>query len=380
MGDDGIGMTVAELAALVGGRACGGGGSAVVTHVSNLADAGEGAVVFVERRKTLESLRGCAASCCIVPAGAWEKVGAWERAPAGVVEAENPKLAFALAAEVLHAPPARAGGVHPTAAVAASAELGAGVYVGPHATVGERARVGEGAQIHAGVSLGDGATVGRGCVLHAHVVLYEGVTLGERVVLHAGVVVGADGFGYVRDAAGVYHKFPQVGTVMIGDDVEIGAGTCIDRGALGATRIGRGTKIDNLVQVGHNVEIGERVVIAAQTGISGSVVIESDAVIGGQVGFGDHTRVESGAVIGSKAGVLPGKVVRAGVWWGVPVRPLEEYKVLNAHFGRLPQMRADLDELRRQVSELTSRLAEREEASGVGDPAQRAETESGGDA
>lgn len=353
-------MTVAELAALVGGRACGDAG-AVVTHVASLAGAGEGALVFVERRKNLESLRGCAASCCIVPRGAWEKAGAWDDAPGACVEAENPKLAFALAAEVLHAPRGRAGVVHPTAVVAAGAQLGAGVYVGPHATVGEGAAVGAGVQIHAGAAVGDGAVIGRGCVLHAGVVLYEGVTLGERVILHAGVVVGADGFGYVRDAAGVHHKFPQVGAVVIGDDVEIGAGTCIDRGALGATMIGRGTKIDNLVQIGHNVEIGERVVIAAQTGISGSVVIESDAVVGGQVGFGDHVRVESGAIIGSKAGVLPGKIVRAGVWWGVPVRPLEEYKVLNAHFGRLPQMRAELDELRRQVRELTARLDARDD-------------------
>ncbi|MEJ7617487.1 MAG: hypothetical protein WKF30_11120 [Pyrinomonadaceae bacterium] len=129
--------------------------------------------------------------------------------------------------------------------------------------------------------------------------------------------------------------------------------TCIDRGALGQTRIGRGTKIDNLVQIAHNVEIGERVVIAAQTGISGSTVIEDDAVIGGQVGMGDHARVESGAIIGSKAGVLPGKIVRRGsVMWGVPVRPLEEYKRLNALFGRLPHMRAEIDELRRQVQKL----------------------------
>ncbi len=199
-------------------------------------------------------------------------------------------------------------------------------------------------------------TLGRDCVLHPNVVLYDGVSVGDRVVLHAGVVVGADGFGYVRDASGVYHKFPQVGTVVIEDDVEIGANSCVDRGALGATRVRAGAKIDNLVQIGHNVEIGERVVIAAQTGISGSTVIESDAVIGGQVGFGDHARVQSGAVIGSQAGVLPGKIVRPGVWWGTPVQPLEEYKRLNALWGRLPRMREEIQELKRQLKELTERL------------------------
>jgi UDP-3-O-[3-hydroxymyristoyl] glucosamine N-acyltransferase len=259
----------------------------------------------------------------------------------------------------LHPAKGREAGVHATAFVAASAEVGEGAHVGAFATVGGRARIGAGAQLLARVSVGDDVSIGRDCVLHPGVVLYDGVTLGERVVLHAGVVVGADGFGYVKDGEGVYHKFPQVGTVLIEDDVEIGAGSCIDRGALGVTRIGRGTKIDNLVQVAHNVEIGERVVIAAQTGISGSTVIESDAVIGGQVGFGDHARVLSGAVIGSQAGVLPGKIVRPGVWWGTPVQPLEEYKRRNALWGRLPRMREEIEELKRQVKELTELLNEK---------------------
>jgi UDP-3-O-[3-hydroxymyristoyl] glucosamine N-acyltransferase len=192
-------------------------------------------------------------------------------------------------------------------------------------------------------------------VLHPGVVLYDDVTIGDRVILHAGVCIGADGFGYVRNDMG-YHKFPQRGTVVIEDDVELGAHTCVDRAALGQTRIGRGTKIDNMDHVGHNCDIGERVVIAAQTGISGSVVIEDDVVIGGQVGFGDHIRVQSGAVIGSKAGILPGKIVRPGVWWGIPIQPLDEYKRMNAHLGRLPQMREEIKELRKQLEELRKDL------------------------
>src|SRR4029077_4143055 len=137
-----------------------------------------------------------------------------------------------------------------------------------------------------------------------------------------------------------------------------GAYTCVDRAALGQTRIGRGTKIDNMVHVGHNCDIGERVVIAAQTGISGSVTIEDDCVIGGQVGFGDHIRVQSGAVIGSKAGVLPGKIVRPGVWWGLPIQPLDEYKRLNDHLGRLPQMRQEIKELRRLITDLEAKLSD----------------------
>jgi UDP-3-O-[3-hydroxymyristoyl] glucosamine N-acyltransferase len=186
------------------------------------------------------------------------------------------------------------------------------------------------------------------------------VTIGDRVILHAGVVIGADGFGYVRGDLG-YHKFPQIGTVVIEDEVELGANTTVDRGALGRTRIGKGTKLDNMVHVGHNCDIGERVVIAAQTGISGSVTIEDDCVIGGQVGFGDHIRVLSGAVIGSKAGVLPGKIVRPGVWWGIPIQPLDEYKRLNAHLSRVPRMRDELKELRTRVKELAQELSKRNE-------------------
>ncbi|HEV3468641.1 MAG TPA: UDP-3-O-(3-hydroxymyristoyl)glucosamine N-acyltransferase [Pyrinomonadaceae bacterium] len=344
--------TVAELAALVGGRAVGDGGVAV-ERVAAIAGAGAGDVVFAEDEKLLAEALAGGASCVVVPAGA--EVGG---RPA--IEAARPKLAFALIAEALHPPARREAGVHPTAVVAPDARLGEGVHVGPRAVVGPGAQLGAGTQVLAGAVVGQGARVGRDCVLHPCVVLYEGVSLGDRVVLHAGVVVGADGFGYVRDEGGEYHKFPQIGTVVIEDDVELGAGTCVDRGALGETRVGRGTKIDNLVQVGHNVRIGERVVIAAQTGISGSTVIEDEAVIGGQVGMGDHARVERGAVVGSKAGILPGKIVRAGaVMWGVPVRPLEEYKRLNALWGRLPQMRAEIEELKRQVRELTERREEK---------------------
>jgi UDP-3-O-[3-hydroxymyristoyl] glucosamine N-acyltransferase len=206
------------------------------------------------------------------------------------------------------------------------------------------------------VIVGEGCDIGQECILHPHVVLYPGAKLGNRVILHAGSVVGGDGFGYVFDGQNQV-KFPQGGTVVIEDDVEIGSNTTIDRGSLGTTRIAAGAKIDNLVQIAHNVEIGRAVVVAAQTGISGSSVIEDYAVIGGQVGFGDHSRVQTGVVIGSKAGILPGKIVRSGeVYWGVPVRPLREYKRLNALFGRLPEIKADLDSLKKTVSKILERL------------------------
>ncbi len=356
MNDENRQMSVAELAALVGGRVTFGDAGVLIGRVASLESAGAGACSFVEEEKFLEGARVSRASCLFVPEGTNDRAGEFA---ATLVEVARPKLAFALVAEALHPQTRRAGAVHPAAVVAESAQLAEDVFIGAGVCIGERASVGRGTQVLAGAVVGDDVSVGEECVIHPNVVLYAGARIGSRVVLHAGVVVGADGFGYVRGASG-YHKFPQVGGVVIEDDVEIGANSCVDRGALGETRIGRGTKLDNLVQVAHNVRIGERVVIAAQTGISGSTVIESDAVIGGQVGMGDHARVEAGAIIGSKAGVLPGKIVRAGaVVWGVPVRPLDEYKRLNAHFGRLPQMRAEIEELKRQVRELSAQLAEK---------------------
>ncbi|MDT4896059.1 MAG: UDP-3-O-[3-hydroxymyristoyl] glucosamine N-acyltransferase [Acidobacteriota bacterium] len=341
-------MTVTELAAHVGGRVRG-DSERLIRGLAKLESAGEGEIAFIEDRRLLESARESQASCLIVPEGAQVEA-------ACVIEVKHPKLAFALIAEILHPPKRDDAGIHPTAIVAESVNVGENVSVGAWVSVGERTLVGEGTQIRAGAVIGEDVSIGRDCVIHPHVVLYDRITLGDRVILHAGVVVGADGFGYVPDEQNFRHKFPQIGTVVIGDDVEIGAGTCIDRGALGETRIGCGTKIDNLVQIAHNVCVGERVVIAAQTGISGSSIIEDDAIIGGQVGMGDHARVESGAIIGSKAGILPGKIVRAGVWWGIPVQPLDEYKRLNAHMNRLPQMREEIKELRRQLKELQEKI------------------------
>ncbi|HLK32089.1 MAG TPA: UDP-3-O-(3-hydroxymyristoyl)glucosamine N-acyltransferase, partial [Terriglobales bacterium] len=182
------------------------------------------------------------------------------------------------------------------------------------------------------------ACIGTECNIAANVTIYPGVRLGDRVVVHSGAVLGSDGFGYVRDSAtGRYEKFPQIGGLEIGDEVEIGANTTVDRGALDLTIIGRGTKLDNLVHVGHNVRIGEDVVIAAQTGFSGSVTVAKGAVIGGQVGIGDHARIEEGVILGSQCGVLPGKTVRGPgiVFWGTPARPLREYLKGLAALARL---------------------------------------------
>jgi len=342
-------MTVQELAEIVEGRVAGDGGTQI-ERIAELINADQSEIAYVDNEKLFGAAAESKASCLIVKDGLSEKFP--DRT---LIEVKNPKLAFSLIGAALHPPVRREPAIHPTAVVADTADVALTAYVGPNVSVGEYTHVGAYTRLEAGVVLGDNVSVGDDCVLHPNVVLYDGVSIGKGVILHAGVCLGADGFGYVRHDLG-YQKFPQIGTVVIEDDVEIGAHTCVDRAALGRTRIGRGTKLDNMVHVGHNCDIGKNVVIAAQTGISGSVVIEDDAVIGGQVGFGDHTRVQSGAVIGSKAGILPGKIVRPGVWWGIPVQPLDDYKRMNAHMNRLPQMRDEIKKLQKEVEELKENL------------------------
>ena len=313
-----------------------------ILRVASLETARKGEIAFVEKAENVSETN---ASCLLVPENFDAEI------PCPFIKVKNPKFAFAKIAAELHPPKKRAPEIHHSAVISESAKIGKDVFIGAFCCVGDDSEIGDGTQLRAGAKVGDNVRVGKNCVLHPNVFVEDNCTIGDKVILHSGVVIGADGFGYVRDGANGYVKFPQIGTVIIEDDVEIGANTCIDRGALGETRIGEGTKIDNLVQIAHNVQIGKRVVIAAQTGISGSTVIEDDCVIGGQVGMGDHATVKSGAIIGSQAGVLPGKIVRAGVWWGTPVQPLDEYKRQNAMVKGLARLREEVKELKKKLSE-----------------------------
>jgi UDP-3-O-[3-hydroxymyristoyl] glucosamine N-acyltransferase len=232
------------------------------------------------------------------------------------------------------------------------AQLGAGVSVGPHAVIGEGSTIGDQCIVGAGSSIGRRVTIGAHSAVQSNVSIYDDVDIGERVILHAGCVIGADGFGFVM-TGGRYEKFPQVGRVQIGNDCEIGANSCIDRAALGVTWLGDGVKLDNMVHIGHNCRIGNHVVIAAQTGLSGGVIVEDYAVIGGQVGIGDKARIERGATLGSGCGVLTSKVIRSGeVVWGTPARPLKEILEQLANMGKLPDMRKELSALKLQLAEL----------------------------
>lgn len=315
-------------------------------HISSVADiavAGPEQIAFCERTDGVPETR---AGCVILATGMEHSFSG-----SSAIVVNDPKIAFARIAARLHPRNKPVAGVHPTAVIAATASLGNEVFIGAFACIGDDSQIGSDTQIMAGAAIGSNVSIGRSCILHPNVTVEDNCTIGDGVILHAGVVIGADGFGYVRDKA-EYVKFPQIGTVVIENDVEIGANTCVDRGALGETRIGEGTKIDNLVQVAHNVQIGKRVIIAAQTGISGSTVIEDDCVIGGQVGMGDHALVKSGAIIGSQAGVLPGKIVRPGVWWGTPVQPLDEYKRQNAELKGISRMKKAIQDLERRIASI----------------------------
>ncbi|MFN0103269.1 MAG: UDP-3-O-(3-hydroxymyristoyl)glucosamine N-acyltransferase [Bryobacteraceae bacterium] len=314
-----------------------GDGALEIRRAMAVEEAGASDLAFAAGRKG-EAMAGASAAGCLIVDDAF---------PAGrtLIRVKDPRTAFAMALTMLYPVKKYAPGVHPTAVVAGSASLAEGAHVGPNVVIGERASIGAGAVIGPGCFVGDDCSIGAGSLLHAGVTIYDGVRVGARAVLHSGAVLGADGFGFVR-VGEAYRKFPQVGTVELGDDCEIGANSTVDRAALGVTRLGNGVKLDNMVHIGHNCRIEDHVVIAAQTGMSGGCVIGAGAVIGGQVGMGDKVRVEPGAVLGSGSGVLTSKIVRGGeTYWGTPARPLKEYLRQLAHVARLPELAARVKEL-----------------------------------
>jgi UDP-3-O-[3-hydroxymyristoyl] glucosamine N-acyltransferase len=304
-----------------------------ITGAAMLEDAGPEHLAFAGSPKYFESAARSAAGCVIA-------LPEFVSAPGQtVIESPQPRAHFALALLVLYPPRRNTPGIHPSASIGEGAQIDRYAEVGAFVTIGSGARIGTRTRIGAGSSIGPVVEIGDDCILYPRVSVYERVTIGGRCIVHSGAVIGADGFGFEM-ADGVYKKVPQVGTVVIGDDVEIGANTCIDRATLGATVIGDGTKLDNMVHIAHNCRIGRHVVIAAQTGLAGGVTIGDYAVVGGQVGVGDKARIESKAVIGSGAGILTAKIVRAGEpVWGTPARPLRQYLEQLATLARLSKRR-----------------------------------------
>jgi UDP-3-O-[3-hydroxymyristoyl] glucosamine N-acyltransferase len=339
--------TAGELAKYLGAP-LEGDADLAVSGVASPERAAAGDVIYLDSPKNRERAQNSAARCVLAHPGT-------RLEGKTIVETAQPKLVFAKAAAwLLGARPSKAE-IHGTAIVAAECKLGADVTLGPYVVVENHAQIGAGTVIEAFCFVGRGASVGQDCWLHPRVTLYAGARLGNRVEAHSGAVIGGDGFGYVF-GEGRHWKFPQIGEVEIGDDVEIGCNTTIDRGSLGSTHVSDGVKIDNLVQVAHNVQIGEHSVIAAQTGISGSTVVGKQVLVGGQAGIGDHCIVEDRAMVGGQAGVVVGKTVRRGqTVWGTPARPLQKFKQQYVWIARLP-------ELAKRVRKLESKWEEEEKA------------------
>lgn len=341
------GKSLADLAELVGGRVIG-DPDVTIERVASIEDAGPGDIAFVANPRYRRFLASCQASAVIVadePASG---------AALNLLRVDDPHRAFARIHGLFNPPPAHDPAVSPLAAIDSTAVIGAEVAVYPHCHVDRNARVGERTVLMSGVTIGAGAQVGDGCVLHPNVTVEDRCRIGDRVILHAGVVIGSDGFGYTGHGPARL-KVPQAGIVEIADDVEIGANTTVDRATIGITRIGTGTKIDNLVQIGHNVVVGERCLIVAQTGIAGSAVLGDDVILAGQVGISDHVEVGDRSIIGPKSTVLqsvpPGSVL-SGL---VEAAPHKQWLRAMRLLPKLPALWRRVSELERRIREAGSR-------------------------
>jgi UDP-3-O-[3-hydroxymyristoyl] glucosamine N-acyltransferase len=338
-------MTLEELAACLGATVVG-DGNTVITGVAGIEEARKGEITFVANPRYRSKLLSTGASAAIVPPDV-------EDAPLALLVTAEPYVAFTKALEVFHPRERPASGISPDAWVDPSARVGKDVSIRPLAYVGKEVEIGDRTILYPFVYVGDRVRVGDDCCIYSHVSIREGCELGDRVILQNGVRVGSDGFGYAKQ--GNQHlKIPQVGIVRIEDDVEIGANTCIDRATMGETRIGRGTKIDNLVQLAHNVQVGEDVILVSQAGISGSTSIGDRAVLGGQVGVAGHVRIGRDVKIGAKSGVhasiSDGNIVASGI----PAMPYEVYLKSMAVLKQLPRMREKVRKLEKEVQALAA--------------------------
>ena len=342
-----LSKTLNELASQVGGEVAG-DGDVVIHRVAPIDEAVEGEITFLNNPQYRRFLPECRASAVIVGPEAFEE-------PRGrrlnLLRCSDPYIAFAQISQLFCPAPRFNGQISPGAYVDESATVNEGATIFPYAWIGARAQLGHGSVIFPGVFIGENAVIGAQCVLHANVVVREGCRLGDRVILHAGVVIGSDGFGYAGKGSGRL-KIPQTGIVVIEDDVEIGANTTVDRATLGRTVIKRGAKIDNLVQIAHNVTVGEFSVIAAQAGIAGSTRIGKNVTLAGQVGVVNHIEIGEGAIIGPQSGVpqsVPAGAVLSG---GVAAAPHHEWLKVMTLLPQLPKLWTSVRRLEKQLAHL----------------------------
>jgi UDP-3-O-[3-hydroxymyristoyl] glucosamine N-acyltransferase len=341
--------TLAELAQLVQGKVQGDPRIQVV-RVAPIDRAIEGDITFLANPKYLSRLKDCHASAVIVAPG----VDVGER---HVIVTANPYLAFAKVLAFLHEGVRPATGIMPGAHVAISANIDASATIYPGCVIGERVVVGARTIIHPGVCLYDDVVVGADCCLYAQTVVREGCRLGDRVILQPSAVIGSDGFGFAPEGTG-YFKIPQVGIVVLEDDVEIGANSCVDRATLGETRVRRGTKVDNLVQIGHNVDLGEDCIIVAQVGFAGSTRIGNHCTFGGQSAVAGHLKVGDHVTIGARGGISSDLEAPHQVMSGIPLMPHKDWLRSTMTLPKLPEMRKDLLHLKKKMEELEALLKE----------------------
>jgi len=339
-------MILRDVAARLGCEVRGDAG-VEVERVAGIDEAGPGDLTFVSGSKYAPRLATTRATAVIVSPDLATSLPS--------LISSNPYLTYARAVALLDPEVPPAPGVHPSAEVHPSALLGADVHVGALVVVGPRARVGRGSVLHPLVTVGEDTELGEDCVLHSGVQVRERCRLGNRVIVQNGAVIGADGFGFAKDEKGRYHKIPQRGIVVIEDDVEIGALTAIDRASLAETRIGRGVKLDNLVQIGHSVTIGEDTVLAGQVGIAGSTAVGSRVTLAGQVGVAGHLKVGDGVIATAQTGV-PSSVEPGRVVSGYPAIDNRAWLKSSAVFAKLPELQKRVRDLEREIEELKKRL------------------------
>lgn len=338
---------IKKLAELVNGTIVG-DQTIVIFGVASIEKAQTGDIVFVENSKFLEKALLSQASAIVLP----KKLVPKDFNQKVLILVDQAKLAFAQIINVIHPSIKVYSLIETTAIIANTAQLALDVSVGHHSIIGKKTKIGSCSVIGSNCVIGQEVEIGQECVIHSNVTIYDKVKILDRVVIHSGSVIGSDGFGYVF-YDGQYHKFPQIGDVIIESDVEIGSNVSIDRGALDSTVIGQGTKIDNLVQIAHNVKIGKTCVLAAQVGVSGSSIIEDNVIVGGQVGIADYVRIESGAIIGAQAGIPTGKIIRRGLTvWGTPARPIDDFKRIYGQTQQLPMLKEKLLKLEKEIAEL----------------------------
>jgi len=332
-------FTAAEIAKRLDGEVLG-DGNAVLTGFATAENAKPGDVTFAETAAYFEAAEKSAATAII----AGKDVSSTQKI---VIRVANARVAFARALEIFYPEPSFAPGIHPSAVIAASAQIDPSAHIGPHCAIGERVKIGANCAVQAGSVIGNDVVLGDGTNLFPNVTIYAQSQIGKRVRIHSSTVIGSDGFGYVFDN-GFHRKVPQIGNVIIGDDVEIGSNVSVDRGALGSTIIGKGTKIDNLVQVAHNVEIGAHSILCAQVGIAGSTKMGNFCVLAGQVGLAGHIKLGNQVTVGSQAGVM-NNIPNGETWLGTPALPDKQAKRVMIAWQRLPDLLKKVAEWERKL-------------------------------